>query len=102
VSPPQGSSTHPTKGEVIGEPEEPKSFFDKLVKGDMPKEEKVLHAACGIDEDDEDEDEEDEWEEMIMIGPDGNSEWGGPLRGGRNPEPTRFGDWERKGRCTDF
>lgn len=23
---------------------------------------------------------------------------GGP----RGPEPTRYGDWERKGRCTDF
>mmetsp|Transcript_1776 Transcript_1776/g.2385 ORF Transcript_1776/g.2385 Transcript_1776/m.2385 type:complete len:109 (-) Transcript_1776:56-382(-) len=29
-------------------------------------------------------------------------EWGGPTRGGRLPEPTRFGDWERKGRCSDF
>jgi hypothetical protein len=29
-------------------------------------------------------------------------EWGGPRRGGRIAEPTRFGDWERKGRCTDF
>ncbi len=29
-------------------------------------------------------------------------EWGGPRRGGRYEEPTRFGDWERKGRCTDF
>jgi len=25
-------------------------------------------------------------------------EKGGP----RGPEPTRYGDWERKGRCTDF
>lgn len=25
-------------------------------------------------------------------------ETGGP----RGPEPTRFGDWERKGRCVDF
>lgn len=23
---------------------------------------------------------------------------GGP----RGPEPTRYGDWERKGRCSDF
>ena len=29
-------------------------------------------------------------------------EWGGPRRGGRLEEPTRFGDWERKGRCSDF
>jgi hypothetical protein len=26
------------------------------------------------------------------------TEIGGPT----GPEPTRFGDWERKGRCTDF
>lgn len=26
-----------------------------------------------------------------------------PERGGpKGPEPTRFGDWEQKGRCTDF
>jgi len=25
-------------------------------------------------------------------------ETGGP----KGPEPTRFGDWEQKGRCTDF
>jgi hypothetical protein len=26
----------------------------------------------------------------------------GEIGGPRGPEPTRFGDWERKGRCTDF
>ena len=25
-------------------------------------------------------------------------EFGGP----KGPEPTRYGDWEQKGRCTDF
>ncbi len=26
-----------------------------------------------------------------------------PERGGpKGPEPTRYGDWERKGRCSDF
>ena len=29
-------------------------------------------------------------------------EWGGPTRGGSHPEPTRYGDWEQKGRCYDF
>jgi hypothetical protein len=29
-------------------------------------------------------------------------EWGGPTKGGSVPEPTRFGDWERKGRCSEF
>jgi hypothetical protein len=30
--------------------------------------------------------------------PDSVEEIGGP----KGPEPTRFGDWERKGRCSDF
>ncbi len=49
----------------------------------------------------EDEDE-DEYEEMFVKTEFNNIEWGGPLRGGKMPEPTRFGDWERKGRCTDY
>ena len=53
------------------------------------------------------EDEEDEQEEMFVVahpdlGHGERKEWGGPRRGGKLPEPTRFGDWERKGRCTDF
>ena len=40
-------------------------------------------------------------EEMFVEGPAG-IEWGGPTRGGARPEPTRFGDWERKGICYDF
>lgn len=47
------------------------------------------------------QEEEDEMEEMFVQGPAG-MEWGGPTRGGRHKEPTRYGDWERKGRCTDF
>jgi hypothetical protein len=30
--------------------------------------------------------------------PNANAERGGPS----GPEPTRYGDWERKGRCIDF
>ncbi|CAM9359929.1 unnamed protein product [Sphacelaria rigidula] len=45
--------------------------------------------------------EEEEMEEMLQDGPAGK-EWGGPTRGGVLGEPTRFGDWERKGRCSDF
>ena len=58
----------------------------------------VQKAACG---DLSEEAEEDEMEEMFVQGPAG-IEWGGPTRGGNRPEPTRFGDWERKGRCSDF
>lgn len=45
--------------------------------------------------------EEEELEEMFMEGPAG-IEWGGPTRGGKHREPTRYGDWERNGRCSDF
>ena len=53
------------------------------------------------------EEEEEEQEEMFVVADPvlkmGNiREWGGPRRGGTLAEPTRFGDWERKGRCTDF
>lgn len=26
----------------------------------------------------------------------------GEINGPQGPEPTRFGDWERNGRCSDF
>lgn len=52
-------------------------------------------------------DDEDDDEEMFVtsdprLGLGIVREWGGPRRGGALAEPTRFGDWERKGRCTDF
>jgi hypothetical protein len=54
-----------------------------------------------------DDDYDDEQEEMFVtsdprLGLGIIREWGGPRRGGALAEPTRFGDWERKGRCTDF
>lgn len=54
-------------------------------------------AKCGPT-DDIDTDDED----MVPMIDDKTGEWGGPTKGGSMPEPTRFGDWERKGRCTDF
>lgn len=46
--------------------------------------------------------EDDDLEDMVQMVDPTTSEWGGPTKGGAMPEPTRFGDWERKGRCTDF
>ncbi len=70
-----------------------------------PIEEKLKAAACG-DPDEKIDDDEMEQEEMFVDAHESFEhkmvEWGGPRRGGRFPEPTRFGDWERKGRCTDF
>jgi hypothetical protein len=45
--------------------------------------------------------DDDENDMVDMIDP-ATGEWGGPTRGGSLPEPTRFGDWERKGRVSDF
>ena len=51
--------------------------------------------ACGPLDADDDE------ETVVMVDP-ATGEWGGPTKGGAKPEPTRYGDWERNGRCTDF
>mmetsp|Transcript_69332 Transcript_69332/g.77551 ORF Transcript_69332/g.77551 Transcript_69332/m.77551 type:complete len:134 (-) Transcript_69332:195-596(-) len=70
------------------------------------KVEKVKISACG--DVDSDDDGEMEQEEMFVDAFKSSSfdhraaEWGGPRRGGRLLEPTRYGDWERKGRCSDF
>jgi hypothetical protein len=63
-----------------------------------------IKEACGdVDTADDDAMEQ---EEMFVDAHESfehqKREWGGPRRGGRLPEPTRFGDWERKGRCSDF
>jgi hypothetical protein len=50
-----------------------------------------------IDDDEDDEDMVD----MFAEGPTG-IEWNGPTKGGTRPEPTRYGDWEKKGRISDF
>mmetsp|Transcript_13590 Transcript_13590/g.13655 ORF Transcript_13590/g.13655 Transcript_13590/m.13655 type:complete len:110 (-) Transcript_13590:202-531(-) len=47
------------------------------------------------------DDSDEDLIDMFTKGPAG-VEWGGPTKGGKFPEPTRFGDWERKGRTTDF
>ena len=55
----------------------------------------------------ETDEEEEEQEDMFVtsdpiLGVGTILEHGGPRRGGTLKEPTRFSDWERKGRCTDF
>jgi hypothetical protein len=58
-------------------------------------------AAAATDDLDVLDDFDEDTEDMVDIGPMG-AEYGGPTRGGKLKEPTRFGDWERKGRCSDF
>ena len=67
--------------------------------------EKVALSSCGdvaSENDDDDMEQEEMFVEAHASFGHNKVEWGGPRRGGRFPEPTRFGDWERKGRCTDF
>jgi hypothetical protein len=65
------------------------------------KDGKLVQEKCGSDTEASDQTQEDEMENMFVQGPMG-IEWNGPTRGGKRPEPTRFGDWERKGRASDF
>jgi hypothetical protein len=62
--------------------------------------------SCGAGGAQSAEDGEEEEEEMFVDPhesfPIRVREWGGPRRGGRFPEPTRYNDWERNGRCSDF
>ena len=66
-------------------------------KSEPVKVEHVVADPLGPD-DDVDSDDED----MVPMIDPVTGEWGGPTKGGTAPEPTRFGDWERAGRCTDF
>lgn len=41
-------------------------------------------------------------EEPYPAWPNDTNPYTGEVGGPRGPEPTRYGDWERKGRCSDF
>lgn len=87
-----GAAT-PAEREPATGPRSPRA--EKLAAGKAlaPEDDK-----CGPLDDGEDS-EDEEWVEMVDPA---TKEWGGPTRGGTLPEPTRFGDWEKKGRVTDF
>ncbi|BFG23523.1 hypothetical protein CerSpe_097970 [Prunus speciosa] len=59
-----------------------------------PTEEKIESTENQAD-DGEEEDDDDEDDGYM------NKETG-EIGGPKGPEPTRFGDWERNGRCSDF
>ena len=63
---------------------------------------KKIIVQDAFDKKSEQEDEQDDYEDMFVQTEFNDTEWGGPLRGGKMPEPTRYGDWERKGRCSDY
>ena len=63
--------------------------------GSLEMVEGVRTSGCGDLDDDDDYDSDDGYVDMLN---EETGEWGGP----RGPEPTRYGDWMQKGRCTDF
>lgn len=65
------------------------------------KDGQLVQGKCDSEAEANAQAQEDEMENMFVQGPMG-MEWNGPTRGGKRPEPTRFGDWERKGRASDF
>jgi len=96
------SSHKPQKNLTINEKDTNKLSSIDLSHKPIPKK---MPSSCGDKEEvvEADEDELEEMEEMLMPGPSlDQKEWNGPTRGGRRPEPTRYGDWERKGRISDF
>lgn len=75
-------------------------LFGSSGQEERPREEReedaVKESQSKREQVDEEEGEEgDEGEEYV------NQETG-EIGGPRGPEPTRYGDWERKGRCSDF
>lgn len=72
------------------------SSSDQETKPSKEQKEDAVEESRSKREDGEGEsDEGDEGEEYV------NRETG-EVGGPRGPEPTRYGDWERKGRCSDF
>lgn len=61
---------------------------------ESPKQEEAVMENLRSENKEDDEDEEEGEEHMNKD----TGEIGGP----RGPEPTRYGDWERNGRCSDF
>ena len=70
-----------------------------------PKRRKGKTPAGKLDEEWEGEEEEREpqgVQEPLERFPDDTNPITGEIGGPRGPEPTRYGDWERKGRVSDF
>lgn len=93
------SSTTPATPLPIETKKQPLKLPKRLsIDAAQPAATTVKKKECGSHTPDE---ELDELEEMFIEGPAG-VEWGGPTRGGQRPEPTRYGDWERNARVSDF
>lgn len=76
---------------------------DKKLSPRMEEFQKKLRAKTPIGKLDEIEGKHPyEEKEPLAAWPDNTNPNTGEVGGPKGPEPTRYGDWERKGRCVDF
>ena len=73
-----------------------KESVDKVI-GQLEGLGKANDDELGLDNEEEGE-EEDDWDGYVDMLNEETGEWGGP----RGPEPTRYGDWMKNGRTSDF
>jgi len=70
-----------------------------IIKENVEKAIGSLEGLGGVDDGNLQLDEEEEdWDGFVDMLNEETGEWGGP----RGPEPTRYGDWQQKGRASDF
>ncbi|XP_020576849.1 succinate dehydrogenase assembly factor 4, mitochondrial-like [Phalaenopsis equestris] len=87
-----------SKAEIANEhsslpPDQPNKDRRTLIDRTSPAKEEEEEE----EEDEEEEEEEEDEEDSVYV----NKETG-EISGPKGPEPTRYGDWERNGRCSDF
>ena len=83
-----------------------KTTEDKTPLGKFSAEEKKKQkeesAAAAVKGEEGEKAEEEVAPDPYAPFPNNKNPITGEIGGPRGPEPTRYGDWERKGRCTDF
>ncbi|XP_017474285.1 PREDICTED: succinate dehydrogenase assembly factor 4, mitochondrial-like [Rhagoletis zephyria] len=86
-----------TTANVCAESKEPKQKSERVVEF-----EKKLRAKTPLGKLDEFSKHPFQEKEPLKPWPNATNPHTGEIGGPAGPEPTRYGDWERKGRVTDF
>ncbi|ALC39368.1 CG7224 [Drosophila busckii] len=86
-----------SSNDMVVEVKEPQSKTDKLMAL-----QKKLRAKTPLGKLDEFSRHPYQEKEPLKPWPNQTNPYTGEIGGPSGPEPTRYGDWERKGRCSDF
>ncbi|XP_063376335.1 succinate dehydrogenase assembly factor 4, mitochondrial-like [Cydia fagiglandana] len=93
------SHSHTTSTEASSQAEEPNKTESKR----LAEFRKKLRETTPINDlGEQPEFAANEKEDPLPAWPDNTNPHTGEVGGPKGPEPTRYGDWERKGRVTDF